>query len=202
MSTTTGYEAFTLFHALKLHFTSNYDFFKYNGKVKLSKENFEHNKAKYSFYKLSRKYDVLDLRNFYVANFLESDIHWIGDIANENGEDNYLKWQKRNQSLTYRFKEDIINLFDSVEKPNDILKVSNGQYPLLLTKAMSGTIAIETLVILNDLMGFFPMWTNKITDDIVWPTWKRRVEKYSPFMNYDKEKFKQILKSCLEDYEN
>jgi hypothetical protein len=54
--------------------------------------------------------------------------------------------------------------------------------------------------ILNDIMNFLPMWSKKITDDVVWPTYKRKIEKYTPFIVYDKEKFKESLKESLKEY--
>jgi hypothetical protein len=129
-----GFSAFALYNAIKLHFTSDsYDFFKYGGKTNVSKSNFAVRKDKYSFYKLSRKYSLQDLRDFYVANFLVKNVSWIGEIANEEGESNYKDWQKRNQSLTYRFKEDIMYILDETDgNPNDSLKVVDGQHPQLL----------------------------------------------------------------------
>ena len=48
----TGYETFSLYQALKLHFTQeSYDFFKYNGKTNVSVTTFENRKDKYHFYK-------------------------------------------------------------------------------------------------------------------------------------------------------
>jgi len=197
-----GFSAFALYNGIKLHFTSDsYDFFKYGGKTNVSKSNFATRKDKYSFYKLSRKYNLQELRNFYVANFLSTNISWIGDIANEEGESNYKEWQKRNQSLTYNFKEDIMYILDETNgNPNDSLMVVNGQHPKLLLYVMSKDISIETLVILNDNLNFLPMWNKKITDTIVWPDWKRRIEKYTPFVSYDGAKFTSILKESLKDY--
>jgi hypothetical protein len=48
-------------------------------------------------------------------------------------------------------------------------------------------------------MNFFPMWQRKITDDIVWPSWKMKIEKYTPFINYDKQKLKSILKDNIHE---
>lgn len=61
-------------------------------------------------------------------------------------------------------------------------------------------ISLETLVILNDIMNFFPMWNKKIDDDILWPDFKMKCEKYTPFLNYDKVKFKEILKEKIKEY--
>jgi hypothetical protein len=201
MIETTGFEAYALYQSIKLHFTSDtYDFFRYNGKTNVSKDNFANNKAKYSFYKLSRKYNIDELRLFYIANFLENNVNWVGDISGIEGEENYKKWQKRNQSLTYRFKQDIIGLLNATHSPNEMLMVNDGQYPVLLKEMAQKTISIETVCILNDIMNFLPMWSKKITDDVVWPTYKRKIEKYTPFIVYDKEKFKESLKESLKEY--
>jgi len=199
MEETTGFTAYTLYQAIKLHFTSDYDFFKYNGKTNVSKDSFMHSKSKYSFYKLSRKYSYDDLKDFYVANFIEHDVNWVGEITGPEGEETYKKWQKRIQGLTYRFEQDIMSLMDSVDEPNQLLVVKNGQYPKLLVSTQQGDIAIETLVIMNDIMNFFPMWDKKIDDTIIWPTYKKRCEKYSPFLIYDKRKFKTILQESVKE---
>lgn len=197
-----GFSAYALYQSIKLHFTSDsYDFFRYNGKTNVSKSNFATRKDKYTFYKLSRKYNLTDLRNFYISNFLVRDVSWVGDISNEEGESNYREWQKRNQSLTYRFKEDIIYILDETNgKPNESLKVVDGQHPQLLRYVWGHDVSIETLVILNDNMNFLPMWDKKITDTIVWPAWKRKIEKYTPFLSYDNAKLMAILKESLKDY--
>jgi hypothetical protein len=195
-----GFSAFAMFNAIKLHFTTDsYDYFRYHGKSNVTADNFTNRKDKYSFYKLSRKYRLEDLKNFYVANLLEKDVNWIGDINNLEGEETYKKWQKRTQSLTYRFEQDIIGLLNDTQSPNEMLVVDDGQYPLLLKNVMYNTIAIETLVILNDIMNFFPMWDKKISDTIVWPSMRKKFLKYTPFIDYDKNKFKSILKEILKN---
>jgi len=197
MTENTGFEAFALYNALKTHFTSSsYDFFKYNGKTNVSKDSFMKNKAKYQFYKLSRKYSLEQLRNFFLANFIYGDSTWVGEMLGPEGDKAYSKWQKTNQSLTYVFENDIIRLVGN-DAPEQMLIVNDGQHPKLLREVMSGTIAIETMVILNDIMNFFPMWNRKISDDIIWPNWRLKCEKYAPFVTYDKVKFKNILKEIV-----
>ena len=197
MTENTGFEAFALYNALKTHFTSSsYDFFKYNGKTNVSKDSFMKNKAKYQFYKLSRKYSLEQLRNFFLANFIYGDSTWVGEMLGPEGDKAYSKWQKTNQSLTYVFENDIIRLVGN-DAPDQMLIVNDGQHPELLREVMSGTIAIETMVILNDIMNFFPMWNRKISDDIIWPNWRLKCEKYAPFVTYDKVKFKNILKEIV-----
>jgi len=196
-----GFSAFALYNAIKLHFiTDSYDYFKYHGKTNVTRDNFAIRKDKYTFYKLSRKYKLEDLKNFYVANFLVTESKWIGEIANLEGEETYKQWQKRNQSLTYRFEQDIIGLLNATQTPNEMLVVEDGQYPLLLKELTYSTINFETVCILNHIMNFLPMWSKKISDDVVWPSWKRRIEKYTPFIEFDKDKLKFILKESLKEH--
>jgi len=195
-----GFSAFALWNAIKLHFTSNsYNFFKYNGKTNISKQSFSTNKNKYSFYKLSRKYSNDELKDYFVSNFIERNVNWIGDITNDDGEENYKKWLKRNQSLTYYFEQDIYFLFQSGDSPDSLLKVNKGEYPKLLSLAMSGDITLETFIILQDILGFFDEWNKKISDDIVWPQFRNKCEKYLPFIHYDKKKYRNLLKKKIKE---
>jgi hypothetical protein len=196
-----GFSAFALYNAIRLHFDSDsYDFFKYNGKTNVSKSSFTQRKDKYTFYKLSRKYSLEELKYFYISNFLNKNVNWVGDIAGPEGETIYKEWQSRNQSLTYNFEQDIICILEREESLDSIFKVSDSQYPILLTIAMQKDIMIETFIILNDILNFFPIWSKKIDDTIIWPSIKRKCEKYGPFIQYDKVKFRNILKQSLKEY--
>jgi len=197
MNDTSGFEAFSLYHALKLHFTSKYDFIKYNGKTNVTKDSFMTRKDKYSFYKLSRKYKREELFGFYVSNFIKDSNVWAGTLLEETADENYKQWLKVQQSLSYSFDQDLNYLFDLVEMPEDMLKVVAGQYPLLYNKHIQGKVQFETIVIMNDIMNFLQMWKNKVSDDIIFPSFVNRCEKYQPFLNYDKVKFKKIIKEKI-----
>ena len=205
MTENTGFAAYALWNALKLHFTSeSYDYFKYNGKTNVSKQTFTTNKSKYQFYKLSRKYDLDELKNFYIANFIQGKGDWVGDLL-QDGDENYTKWQKTQQSLTYTFENDIIQMFDSVDGAEfwtieDYFKPIDGGWPMLITKMMQKKIALESVCVLVDILGCMPQWEKQITDDIIWPTNKRLIKKYTPFIQYDKDKFKKFLKEKIKEY--
>jgi len=195
----TGYETFEIYQALKLHFTSDsYDFFKYNGKTNVSVSAFENRKDKYHFYKLSRKCTNRDdLINFIVANFVEDEKSWVGNLLMEEADMNYRKRQKVIQSLSYTFENDCKVIFeDCASDPNTVLK-TDGDYPVLLTKTLRKEIQIETLCILNEILGFFPMWSRKITDTIRWPEYRKKCIKYTAFLPKDVVKYKLILKRVI-----
>ena len=198
MSENSGYAAYVMFQSLKLHFSSkSYDYFKYHGKTNTTKDSFEKRKDKYTFYKISRKYTLEDMKDFYVSNLITGDIGWVGDMIGPVGEENYRKWQKRNQSLTYQFESDIMYLFDNHK---NFLKSSNGEYPQLLTELMQNSITLETVVILNKFMNFLPTWKNKISDDIIWPKWNMLILKYTPFVVYNDIKCKNLLITKIDEY--
>jgi hypothetical protein len=206
MTENTGFAAFALYNALKLHFTSDsYDYFKYNGKTNVSKQSFTVRKDKYQFYKLSRKYDLENLKNYYVANFINGNGNWVGDMLGPEGEDNYTEWQKTMQSLTYTTENDTIQLFDGVDgaefwSMDDYFKPIDGGWPMIITKLMHGKIKLETVCILIDVIGCMPRWEKQITEDIIWPTHQRIIKKYTPFIQYDKNEFTRFLKEKIKEY--
>lgn len=201
MSENGGYATFALFHTLHLHFTQkSYDYFKYHGKCNIGKDAFLNRKDKYIFYSLSRKYNLTDVKNFFVANLFEKPKCWIGDLNTQEGDDVYKKWQKRNQSLTYVFEQDIIRLFNEVKVLNDILDVKDGQEPILLKQVYYGNVTPETLIILDKLLNFRQTWLSKIHDDIVFPEFIFKCKKYEPFLSYEEKKFKEILIKLIKEH--
>ena len=62
------FDACQLYMALKLHFTTKYDYFKYNGKTKLTVPQFNKRKDKYQFVRLARKYSHEELVEYFCAN--------------------------------------------------------------------------------------------------------------------------------------
>ena len=196
-----GYETFEIFQSLKLHFTTDkYDFFKYGGKTNVSITNFENRKDKYHYYKLSRKFNQKEeLIDFIVSNFVEESVTWIGDLLLEEAQQKYLKRQKVIQSLSYTFENECKDLFSDTKDPNQVLKVIGGEYPVLLIKGLRKEISIETIVILNKILKFVPIWTQQIVDTIRWPDYRRKLEKYAAFLPEDVVKYKLILKKVIND---
>lgn len=206
MTENTGFAAYALWNALKLHFTSDsYDYFKYHGKTNVSKQSFIIRKDKYYFYKLSRKYSLEELKNYYVANIISGNDEWVGEMVGANGEEVYAKWQKTQQSLTYTTENDTIGLFDGVDgtefwSMDDYFKPVDGGWPVIITKLMHDKVKLETVCILIDTIGCMPRWEKTITEDIVWPSYHRLIKKYTPFIQYDKDKFTKFLKEKIKEY--
>jgi hypothetical protein len=200
----TGYEAFGMYQAIKLHFTTDsYDFMKYGGKSKISVDAFDNRKDKYHFHKLSRRLTSQDeLVMFLVANFIHNDTIWVGDLLTEESETIYRQRQRVLQSMSYIFENDCRKIFDGVSNPNEVLQSDDGDYPRLLKMTLQKDTEIETLCILNNILGFLPLWNRKISDTVRWPQYSRKVTKYAAFLPKDVVKFKLILKKVLNENEN
>jgi len=184
-----SFEVYQAYLALKNHFTKEgYDYHKYNGKVAVKVSSFESRKHKYFFQKLTKKKDPF---NYILANFVDEDVMWVGDLDHDQCEARYLTWLKRNQSLTYVFRQDLDKLKDNFD---DNIVVENNERPYLLQLYCQKEICIETLIIINELVGCFKYWHKKIEDPVVWPSISMKCYKYRSFMEFDKEKYRKILK--------
>jgi hypothetical protein len=195
----TPFETYQHYLSLKNHFTNpKYDFFKYGAKTRASMTSFNKRKDKYWFEKTSRKYNDKEVLDFLVSNFVASDNPqnlWIGEIIS-SGERTYADWMRRQQSLTYLFKEQSNELF-SETKLDDALNCSKG-HPPVLKKFLSGKISLETLVIYDKIFLFGKMFDKKLLDP-VWETVSLKIKKYSPFLNTDVVQFKKILREIIDE---
>ena len=75
----TDFEVYKIYLALKLHFSSDYDYIKYNGKVNASLASYQKRKDQFFFKKLARIYNKEQIEHFFVSNFIENEKMWIGD---------------------------------------------------------------------------------------------------------------------------
>tara|TARA_B100000508_G_scaffold111857_1_gene90142 strand:- start:20 stop:595 length:576 start_codon:yes stop_codon:yes gene_type:complete len=183
------FEAYRLYLSIKQHFTlDNYDAFKYNFKTPAKRSSFETRRDKWHFYRLSKKEDP---KGYLVANAVEGNIHWIGDVNSPKGEAIYKEWKIRQQSLSYRFKTEIALMNDDF---NANFYVKDGQHPPLFKQYRQGDISIETMVILNHLVKYLNYWKKEIQDPIIWPEVMRLFLKYRPFLKCDVFGMKKILK--------
>jgi hypothetical protein len=193
------FETYQTYLSMKSHFTnSKYDFFKYGGKSRATVTSFNKRKDKYWFEKTSRKYSDKEVVDFLLSNFVSVDNPqnlWIGEIIN-SGERTYADWMRRQQSLTYLFKEQSEELFLQT-KLEDALTCSKG-HPPILKKFLSGNISLETLVIYDKIFLFGNKFDKKLLDP-VWETVSLKIKKYKPFLNIDVFQFKKILREIINE---
>lgn len=175
------FEAYRMFTAVKLHFSSDsYDFFKYHGKVRVDEDKFETRRDKYQYYKLTKRVDPLLLT---VVNLFYNSNLWVGDLFTVESEKRYRDHKAVLQSIDYTVKTQM----QEYASLSEALNVSSGNYPLLLQHYREGTVSPETLIIVNRINNgkVFEYWSDVIDDPVVWPDLCHRLLKYEPFLGKD-----------------
>ena len=190
------FESYKLYNALKLHFeTDGYDAIKYHFKTSVKPTSFFKRKDKFFFAKLAKTYES-ELKEFYIANF-KNDVKYVGDMLNEGGERYYRDHKKIMESLTYQFQTDINKLNDMDVSFDSLLEAEENNHPLIIKLWMQDEILLETVVILDSILGFVERENKKITDTIIWPDIYRKIMKYKPFVKFDRDKCLNLLKETF-----
>ena len=186
----TSYEVYNLYLSIKLHFTSDtYDYFKHNAKVNSSMNTFLKRNDRFFFHKLNTKYTKEEIIDYFISNFFASSKTWIGNLIRADGETTYNKFKKYQQSFKYNFRSDCVSinnllLSDSLQF-DDVFSVDSGQHPRLLRLLLSGKIAIQSLIIFDQILSFSKRWDKQIKETIIWPEKSFKIRKLKPFIKYN-----------------
>ena len=70
---------------------------------------------------------------------------------------------------------------------------SKSGHPTVLKKYLGGDVSIETMIILDKILGYRKQFDNKLTDP-VWESVSMKMKKYEPFLNIDVFRYKKVLK--------
>jgi hypothetical protein len=175
--------------AMKRHFTTDsYDYVKYHGKIKASYEKFRTRNDAYFFEKLSRKENPEHLM---LANMIVKPNAWIREIIEQEGEDRYIEWQRKMDTLTRVFKSDLALLDDNFQAN---FTAVNGEHPFVMRLYMQKKISLETFSLLTSISNIFPYWEKEIVNKIISCDIIRLSRKYRPFLTIDEKKFKDIIR--------
>lgn len=192
------FDCYKVYLALKNHFTTDqYDFHRYSGKSRAKLESFYKRKDRFWFEKVARNKNDNEIIDFFVSNFMsvtDPQTLWIGDIIKE-GETNYTKWKKKVQSLSYMFKEEVEPLFSN-NNFDSVFMIENNKHPILLKEHLNDRISIETMIILDKILGYKKDFDKKMKDPI-WEIVSFKIKKYNPFLNIDIFSYKRILKEVV-----
>ena len=194
-TTISPYRAYEIYVAIKNHFTmATYDYFLYGGKSKTNHSSMEERNDKYLFTKASKKYKSGSFHGLVVSNMLK-DRTWIGDMLDEEGQEIHTDFERRHQSLTYLYTNELEFLFNK-ESPLSIFKRKKSEeFAPILGYILRGDISPETASILNYYIPF----TKKGIGDLFTKD-KLKIEKYRPFISFDYVKMRSILKEKLNEH--
>jgi hypothetical protein len=179
---TSAIQAYEMFMALRHHFTTeSYDFFKYNGKIKIpfkTRNTFDKRKDYHLFEKLSKKSDLM---NFILANILIKPKIWIHELISfDECNKIYLEWRKRKESFSYIFEQEISLLPDDIYengKQSSLIRIK------FLPFYFSGKISLETTYVLFMMLNIYEIAF--IMDDPILDEIEFKLRKYQPFMEYN-----------------
>jgi hypothetical protein len=213
----TGFAAYKVYLAVKSHFThDSYDYFKYGGKTRASAQTFERRQDRYFFEKLAKRYSESELLEFFISNFLMNDQLWIGDAFDSHCDHVYSNWKKTQESITYIFGQDCEFMLNHIEKSgiafnalfsptvvHEVGAVEHTKYPLAFQMCMSGEIHIETLVLLDCILGFVQKAHKKLKGDFTWDTFYKKIRRYKPFVSVcaNPDRFKKLLKEKISKHD-
>ena len=186
-------DVYLMYCAMKAHFSrKDYDFLTYKGKSRVPRNSFYKRKDRIFFVKLSKKYSEEDLKNYFVANFI---IEKQGYIANFNDE-NYEQWKEKRNNFYDIFTEEIRPF---VKDFNPIFKVKNSEHPFLLKEYLGKRVSLETLVILDELIGFSKNWDRNLAEDYMWYDINKLMKNYKRFLTIDKKQYRIQLLKLIEE---
>ena len=193
------FDTYKEYLAYKNHFTKEkYDYQRYGGKSRAKIDSFYKRKDRYFFEKMSRKYKDPEIKNFFLANFVNTDNPqglWIGHIM-RSGETVYKEWQKRNESLFYQFKQKSEELLDRYTY-DEFFDASSG-HPPILKEHLAGNISAEEMCVYEKLFGYCKDYDRQLKDP-VWKVVGMKIRKYIPFLNIDKDQYRQYLMSKIKE---
>jgi hypothetical protein len=190
----TGFEVYKMYLALKNHFNkSEYDYFRYHGKVRANETSFLKRKDVYFFKKLGTKYSSNEMLYYLVSNFIVD----VKGYHRNFSDDVYKLWKTKQESFSYKFKQDVENLLDQVESPYDknfdtLFIVEKTKHPSLLRNFYAGEVALETMAVFEHCLGYIKNFNEHLTDP-VWQDTRMKIIKYIPFLDIECSRYKKII---------
>lgn len=196
-----GLNAYTTYLAIRNHFTTSYDYFKYNGKLKVSSDSFLKRRDKFFFAKLQRNYKDQELVYFFVSNFLQDESAWSGSLVGAESEKVYTEWRKRIESLKYNFKQECNKLQNELDIKGDnfesLLSMDGSNHPLLLRRYLGNDVSIEAYAIIDGVLNFSKRWNKNLSDDLIYQKVQQKVDKYKPFLQVNLSDYRKIMKQVF-----
>ena len=186
-------DVYQMYCAMKAHFSkSSYNFIKYGGKTKVSRDSFWKRNDRYFFVKISKKYDSDEIKDYLLSNFIQNR---NGYIANFNDQ-NYENWLDRKMMFYNIFQQELKPYIKNFEP---LFEIKDGNHPTLLKEYLGKRVSLETLVILDELVDFSKKWDEQLGDDVVWPDIKNLMKNYKGFLTINKNKYRMKLLSLIEE---
>lgn len=189
MTPMTDYEAYKMYLALKAHFqTEKYNVIEQRGKIRSNHANYVGSGKAWNFQRLVKTYGDAEICDFMVANFVAGNNY--GGVFDHEAAREYQDWKRRIESMRYQFAGDLDTLCLAGKH---WFECDAGRHPIILKEYLGHRCSIETLVILNQLLGFVDEFDDKLAGTMLWPETSMLIKKYQPFLRISNlENYRQI----------
>ena len=194
-------DTYLMYCALKAHFKGTYDYHKFSGQTKVSRDSFWKRKDRFFFVKIASKYkDDREVLDYFVSNFIQDRNGYIANFNNKNYED----WLQRRKLFYELFSQELqpfVNNFNPLfECNNKKGSFCCGEHPLLLKEYLGKRVSLETMIILDELVEYSKNWDMELKwDDFVWPDVKKLMNNYKGFLTIDAERYRMKLLNLIEE---
>ena len=187
-------DVYLMYCAMKAHFgKSDYDFVTYKGKTRIKRDTFYKRKDRSFFVKLARKYNTEEqIKNYFISNFIKDKKGYIANFTDEN----YESWKLKRKNFFEIFEVEMKPLVESFE---NLYVVENRQHPKLMREFLGGRVSLETLIILDELVGYGTTWIEEMKDDIIWIDLNNLMDNYERFLTIDQEQYRIRLLKLIEE---
>lgn len=180
-----AFDLHVMFIAMKRHFSSKYDYHKFNGKVKASTWSFNKRNDQKVFFSLAKKFKEQSMDSF--KNYLVAGILVHGNnlqaymLFEDKIVDQFVLLEKWLNSGEYFFKQDIETIINHLQlqrmTTRDLFTIpENGDFPYIIKLWLSGNISVFTILVIDKLTNFLEILDRKI-NNIIW------IHKYDFLLN-------------------
>ena len=192
MTSREGFDAYRLYLAINNHFYTDYDFFKYNGKVPAKLPSFLKRNDKYHFAKLAKEHRD-ELKDFLVAN-LSKQKYYVKNLLDQECVENYKEYKKKKQKLSYCVIQDMRYLQECYDDIDVVLECGKGQHPPILKEYLGKKIEAETFIYFDYMLGIFGDFDELIQEQFIWPKERDKLVKLKPFVELDRLKLRKEVR--------
>ena len=210
IETNTTFRAWKAYHAMYLHFTTSYDYFKYYGNATWGTiPSMEKYFAKFEqktgfswqrgfFQRLGKTMTVeLDLMYYYLSQMTRGKIY-----PSDFLEDYYDEYKNKMNSFTLHFQRNIKVIVEYLNEYNmefnDLFDCEGINHPPILKLLLGEDISLETFTVLDICLNF----TKNIDKDLIDPIWrdqKTLCYNYKPFLEVNVNESRQLIKEVLDE---
>ena len=183
--------------AVKLHFTTNkFNVFNNRGHVKGARDTFYSRNDRFIFEKLARKFPTeRDVIQYFVANFAYGNTEVVYEPG--EGERNLTTWNKRKESISQIFENDLHTITLHLEKEGlsekCLYEKAGGDFPELFKLYLGGYVTIEGMVILNSYVNYIarvsPQLNLLLSEECL------RIDKCKGFVKFNAERLLHVYDS-------